>query len=1097
MKNLIGKIFFILVPFLMSCRLDQNATYYTKLIDVPVGEDKLYEMNEDSQLEISYEVLPNEDSINLELVIDKSPANGELKNCVSSSLNSLVCTYVPKSNFFGNEEILIKTKDGDILSKKSSKISINVLPIPDSPMAPNKMVDVFRNQSTLFGFPKAVDVDSSEENLTYEIVKNPTYGSLSSCNLANGNKGCIYQLQQGQNIDKDEMEYRVIDETSNVSNVAKIVFSFYDLADGSNLQLETYENQRLDFNYEVAGNNLPDLELEIVSGPSHGQLTGCTLSQVLTIFECSYIPNNGYVGSDSISVKTKKDNIVSNNQFVISINVIHQPVAPIASNSNISGYLSKVINFSLPQATDSDTSSQNLSYQIVQGPSHGSLSNCSLGLGNRSCSYQANLNYYGADMITYKVIDSDGLVSNTASISVEILDFPIGENMSLSLYQNESKTFEYILPSHSLSLDLEIVTSPSHGQIQSCVKNSSTKFTCTYKPNTNYLGADSLEIKTKENGILSTKKSSVSINVIELGNNAPVSSNGSFSTYLSKDKGFLFPSATDVDTASNLLRYEIVQSPSHGTLQNCSLAIGTRSCSYKADTNFSGTDVIRYKVIDDKGAVSNISDMSISVIDFPIGPNLTISTPKNTPITFNYTIPNNSLSLDTIVSTSPSHGQVSSCTKHTSTTFSCIYTPAQNYTGNDTFYLKTKEGQISSIASSSVSVSIQNVYAPVASNKSVNVNFTSSVSSFLSATDQDSSQNNLTFVISKNPSHGVLSNCNLPTGNKECTYTHNGDFVATDSIEFYVFDEYSQNSNTATVTFNISTPLDGSASFVQQAGSEVAGVDIVWVIDDSGSMSDDQERLKLSFSSFINNFLVNGSSRFPFRMGVISTGNYLNSNSDFPFEVDANGDPYDLTHTAAESNFTKFKEDFKEAVNLGSAGSNTERAFESMKKAYDYDPAIYGGDDRLLVYVVLSDEGEQSYPSGLSDTQKTENVSDWYDTFSSWKNYKDMIKVYPIIKISEDRFSRYSRIAELTGTSLYDINDSFDNILNDISFQVKGLMTSFLITSNNVSIIPNTVNVKLNGVPVSSSSWTLSNRRIVFNNPPAVGTTIDITYKYY
>lgn len=54
------------------------------------------------------------------------------------------------------------------------------------------------------------------------------------------------------------------------------------------------------------------------------------------------------------------------------------------------------------------------------------------------------------------------------------------------------------------------------------------------------------------------------------------------------------------------------------------------------------------------------------------------------------------------------------------------------------------------------------------------------------------------------------------------------------------------------------TRFYGEESFVQSAQSQIQAVDIVWVIDNSGSMKDEQTNLSNNFDSFITNFLKDG-----------------------------------------------------------------------------------------------------------------------------------------------------------------------------------------------------------------------------------------------
>ena len=62
----------------------------------------------------------------------------------------------------------------------------------------------------------------------------------------------------------------------------------------------------------------------------------------------------------------------------------------------------------------------------------------------------------------------------------------------------------------------------------------------------------------------------------------------------------------------------------------------------------------------------------------------------------------------------------------------------------------------------------------------------------------------------------------------------------------------------------------------------------------------------------IDNFIeANGKTKFPFKMGVITTDTYKKSSGTSSFEMDTSGNPFQLTSQEAEKNFIKFKNSFQ------------------------------------------------------------------------------------------------------------------------------------------------------------------------------------------
>ncbi len=1276
--------------FFISCRIEQESSYYTRIIDVPAGQDVTFQLDEDTFLDFQYEVLPNEDSINLELIIEKYPSHGRLSSCLLNSSYSISCRYIPNDNFFGLDSALIRTRDGDIVSKSVSKISFDILSVPDRPIAFDDTISVFKSQDTLIEFPKAFDVDSDPSDLSYEIITGPSSGALNNCQLSFGSKSCIYRTTNNT-VEIDEIRYLVRDETSLESDIVTLTLIVSDIPNGSDVSLSTNKNTLVNFEFVVLGNTFQDLTLEVVQGPSRGEFSGCTISSNISIFNCTYKSGNN-AGSDSILLRTKKGNISSSIVSNISIAIIEDPIRPTVSNGSSSTYLERELYIQFPEASDPDTPLSNLTYKIVNGPYYGSIYKCSLTLGQRFCYYKANNNFKGQDSITFKVVDSTSLESDIKTFNINVLDFPVGPFISFNVFKNEKHPFQYIIPSIGINLDMAIITGPEHGTIDCQSSDTDSTFDCIYEAfNVNYTGLDSIQVKSYDGNIFSIQESNIQINIVESISDSPISYDNQFESYLTKIKNFSFPQASDSDSNSNSLIYEIVQPPQHGTLNNCSLIQGNRSCDYQANADYIGEDTFTYKVKDESGNYSNNSVIKFQINDFPLGQEQNIFLNKNDSVNFDYTIPMNSLNLEAVITTPPTHGvSTNSCTKINSTTFrcsysstnfvgndfmriktkegtiysynsslinfyvlevntfspissnyqfevylesltnfsfpqasdsdsnsnsliyeivqppqhgtlnncsliqgnrscdyqanadyigedtftykvkdesgnysnvstitvdikdfpvgqggqistyqnkskhfsyiipsstisdslsphvsnnlshgnvqcnstlvtrqfDCIYTPSTDYIGSSTFDLKVTDGVLYSIGFSSFTVQVlPNVVsnaAPVAYGDEVTISSGGLVNNFLNATDNDSSSDSLDYEIVTSPQHGRISNCDLPVGSNNCVYVHDGLSMQQDFITFRVKDDFGNYSNIATITINIRPPGSDTKTFTQK--QSVDNVNIVWVIDNSYSMKDEQDQLSQSFSSFVNNFLNNGESKFPFTMNFITTDSYLKQN---PYVKNSNGQIYSLTSQLADSNFNKFKSDFESAVQVGISGNEKEKSFASMKYAYDYNPSMYGNDNSLLVYIIVTDENEESYEQGLSLQEIQDDTIIWYNTFSTLKNNKDLVKIYTIINTSDDGDKRYETISKLSGGLKSSINNPFNTILGQISANVDRLTESFLLTEENVTIMKNSVTVKVNGVTSSTSNWILSNKRVFFIVPPSAGSTIEISYSYY
>lgn len=144
--------------------------------------------------------------------------------------------------------------------------------------------------------------------------------------------------------------------------------------------------------------------------------------------------------------------------------------------------------------------------------------------------------------------------------------------------------------------------------------------------------------------------------------------------------------------------------------------------------------------------------------------------------------------------------------------------------------------------------------------------------------------------------------------------------------------------------------------FTQNAAAKI---DVLWVVDNSNSMGEEQEGLGESFTAFINNLVA---SNIDYRIGVVSTdpadGGILNTgSSNVPV----------ISNTTPNASSI-----FLENVSVGTSGSPDERAFEVMSMAMGVGPGWRPGDpitppnsdfirdEASLFVVVVSDEDDES-----------------------------------------------------------------------------------------------------------------------------------------
>ena len=163
------------------------------------------------------------------------------------------------------------------------------------------------------------------------------------------------------------------------------------------------------------------LSFVVVTQPAHGALTG-------TAPNLTYTPAANYNGPDSFTFKVN-DGHVDSTTATVSITVTPVNDAPVANPLTLTAMSGQPTSVTL---TGSDIDSATLSFVILTGPTHGTLT----GTG-ATRTYTSAIGYAGPDSFTFAANDSQSQ-SPPATVSITVTAPPGG--LSLSLADNASRT---------------------------------------------------------------------------------------------------------------------------------------------------------------------------------------------------------------------------------------------------------------------------------------------------------------------------------------------------------------------------------------------------------------------------------------------------------------------------------------------------------------------------------------------------------------------------------------------------------------------------------------------------------------------------------
>lgn len=262
-------------------------------------------------------------------------------------------------------------------------------------------------------------------------------------------------------------------------------------------------------------------------------------------------------------------------------------------------------------------------------------------------------------------------------------------------------------------------------------------------------------------------------------------------------------------------------------------------------------------------------------------------------------------------------------------------------------------------------------------------------------------------------------------------------------------------------------------------------LDILWVIDNSGSMSDEQAALGYNFDAFINDFI---STQVDFKMAITTTDTSSASKKGAIWK----DSDVKLTSARAQASPNQFKNDFRNLVKVGINGSGTERGLAATEGFLEKSLSFLRPDAYLAV-VILSDEEDQSQLTPVEYVNKLKAA----------KSEAGLVKVYSICDVNRTNSgsgiktgcTRYAAASEATSGEVSDIRGDFHQVLSEMGDSLINLLDSFALAHKPIL---ETLAVRVNGDLVTGYTYDSVTNSIKFNSGfvPPVGSTVQVTYQW-
>ena len=318
-----------------------------------------------------------------------------------------------------------------------------------------------------------------------------------------------------------------------------------------------------------------------------------------------YTPANGYYGPDVFSYQVMDAQGLTDSANV-SLTVQHTNIAPLAGNDTFATQYNTAFSGTVA-LNDSDPEGQQLSnFVVINQPVHGSLTfNV-----NGAFTYVPAAGWSGSDSFTYLMQDSDGGISNTATVTImtaaPVNNAPVVQNDTFTTAFNTayagSVTNNDSDPDGNALVNFYVLTQPAHGNV-----TMSSNGTFNYVPTNGYSGSDTFTYRCFDTFGLSSNTATVTINVGAALNNPPVVQNDAFVTdFQTVYSGTV--AANDSDPDGDPLLFSVVTLPGHGSV----VFNANGTFVYTPATGYSGADSFVYKAVDGHGG-QNQATVNITV----------------------------------------------------------------------------------------------------------------------------------------------------------------------------------------------------------------------------------------------------------------------------------------------------------------------------------------------------------------------------------------------------------------------------------------------------------------------------------------------------
>ena len=575
----------------------------TAIADAPIAVDDSVTTAEDT-------------AINFSLVDNDIDAEGDLVAASAAivlpaskgmvSITNGIATYTPNANATGTDTFTYTVKDAALNTSAAATVTMTITPVNDMPVVQNITLSIDEDSPSAATAIRSLasDVEDSIPSGDISLASNPTSGQVVLDQVA----GTFVYTPDANVTGQDSFSYTITDSEGGVSLPATVTVNIGAVNDRpvvADDSISTDEDTATtvailsnDSDVEDSGFNAANVSLEN-KGTGAGMYDFAEVSVNLD-GSLAITPSQDINGVFSFTYTlTDSDGLSSTPATVtLTINAVNDAPVAVDNTAQLQEEGSFEVNvLGNDSDVDNGDSLDVSSVTVVSAASNGHTQVTAAG----AIIYTANADYFGSDSFSYTVKDSNGAVSNVATVTMTVEpvnDAPVAQAQSLSLDEDASLLITLL----ATDIENDSLTYRIDNDVTQGTLSQQSSDSWLYTPNPDYNGSDSFTFIAND-GALDSAAMSVNITINAM-NDIPVATAQSVT---GNEDSAITIDLTATDVEGDTLTYQISTQPQHGTV----VLTGSQAI-YQGDSDFFGTDSFSF-IANDGIADSTPAEITLNV----------------------------------------------------------------------------------------------------------------------------------------------------------------------------------------------------------------------------------------------------------------------------------------------------------------------------------------------------------------------------------------------------------------------------------------------------------------------------------------------------